>query len=1107
MVILSGRKTPKKTKNSKADRKDGTKNKAKSLPGTLKQEKSKSEKNLHSENLAHHSSTNSLSSGQVWQRHYKSKPQSPGLLTMIPPSSKEIVKLKNASSRKSALKPSQAEVPKASTVIRRIQEYVQNDTKVLILMRGAPGSGKTCMARNVVLSVTNSELSQHILSTDDYFVLLGRGNYAFDSSQLPQAHNWNQKRVSESLKRGINPIVVDNTNTQAWEMRPYVVMAAEHGYLVEVLEPETSWRNKEAELAKRNIHSIPREKIRQMLERYEPGWTGEKLLKLYVLKQSDVTPTPQDVKRSTNPLLEQHRQQDVINIPEKPKRKRNGSKKKIRNNVAGINITEDREKQLEELSKLFAEYGKTMDPVSKQKVLESGVPISEVVSRMRKLQGNILPLPKQTSSNVLETEFNQSCNLVKPVPDYSTPLRDSCSESYDLGAISSSNASEASESETETDTDTDLLKWKETEEYFECETQISFKDGEDITEYKNDDRKSNQVAKKFSSQEEAYLIDFNASGIQSSENHEETLLIDLETTLTPASVSQEDLSILNFNGSDNINSKDSSSSTEEQETQMLSLQESLRDVFIDSTRKSQETSLESSPEKKPNAANNSEKIAAKPFEIELSDSLMNVLSKRFEISESNDRAKESDVAEGGVSINESLLQMLVKKYSADEVENSEIKETNSNTESHIIDNEVSKKSPDLEEVPLPSIPPDKNENESPKFQCLESEIANNSKSVELSADRPVLKRDNFEDIVNSWNCSIAEESKKDTSPKPARTKNSLLGAKKKTGANTRDKSPDELLRSVDLSWSSVPFTSSWEDVSDKPLESEFQSLPKPQRRFVLKSDSSTNTLHGDFDLWKKEVDGIVKLTAHSRNINQNYRESEIPVSHVSDILMLDKSSMTLDAEEMDSMGREIALETLTGMFPDISKHHLIEILDKCKGNLIWAIEVLLETPQNLANLPDAALIEESPVSCQGAKAIEEPDYVSLQNAMISDGKKTIKRKKEKKSAPSELSLILKKQIEDGIQINEDFYQDRTLFLKKLRHGEIEFGDGPLEPVPEIPAENTVQSYECEEDIEEEETIPMKLDPDFFRILNQQFGSLDGSGKEKEIGELYKKKFL
>ncbi|KAK6631801.1 hypothetical protein RUM43_013865 [Polyplax serrata] len=1083
LVILSGRKDS--FKNSKTD-KNGTTSKAKSLPGTLKQDKS-DRKGLDCTNPGHYNSTNSLSSGQVWQRHYKSKPQSPGLLTMIPPHSKEVVKLKTPSSNRSSFKSTETEYKKASAVVKRIQQHVQNGIKVMILMRGVPGSGKTHFAQVIVSLVTGNEFAQHIMSTDDYFVMLGRGVYAYDYNQLPQAHNWNQKRVLESVKRGINPVVVDNTNTQAWEMQPYVTIAVEHGYLVEVLEPLTEWRNKEAELAKRNTHSVPREKIRQMLERYEPGWTGEKLIKLFGLKyrQPGCVQTQDEVKKPTNSLLAQHRQHGTISVPEKPKRKKNGYKKG-KQQVTGVEISEDKEKQLEELNKFFAEYGKTMDSFSRQKVLESGVPISEVVSRMRKLQGNILPLPNPNYPS--QSQAEQFKDTIASVPNYSKFSGDYFSDTQlpERDIPSSSNASETSECECETDTDAELPKWNEMKKYLKyrsgdflnCAKNVEddYVEGRLTEKYKDGYSEKVSNSHIFDKQDELLsLLDFNLS----------VTPVSISQDATAASCSQDDLSLVNYEGIENTSSRKlSSSSSEEQETQMLSLQESLRDVLLENNQRVNELSLENNNNTKPGKQSINIDANSKQIDVDLSDSLMKVLDSHYDKSPNKNTADvENECTRGAIPINESLLQILVNKYSADDVVDSETAAINFRKQdngSNIVGQSV--KSPDLEGVPLPCIPPDGSI--LPTLSKSEQSQAPNISNFDWAS-----KQDKFEEIVSSWNHIGVKESKSVGGPKDQRCKNpGILGAIKRAGISTIDKSPEELLGEIVPSWSSSSFTSSWEGTSKGVPHSGVQNLPQYQRKSASKTDSCTNTCHDDFDLWKKNDETVTKLLAHSRNINPNYTEPVISKAHKSDVLMLDKSSMTADMGEVYSYGN--ALDTLSGMFPDISQDHLIDIFDKCKGNLLWAIEVLLESPQNLASTPRTH--ETDPILYNDAKAIrEDPDYISLQNIAISDGKKTIKRKKDKKSNTSELSLMLKKQIEESIQISEDFYQDKTLFLKKLRHGEIEFGDEPMVHMTDVTNQSIpdkLDEQDSEED--EEETTPMKLDPDFFKRLIQLFGPVD-----------------
>ncbi|XP_074534830.1 uncharacterized protein n4bp2l2 [Halichoeres trimaculatus] len=133
---------------------------------------------------------------------------------------------------------------------------------VLILMRGLPGSGKSTLAREL-LSTGPSGL---ILSTDDYFS--HREGYRYDPCLLGAAHEWNQRRAEDAMHDGRSPIIIDNTNIQAWEMKPYVKMALKRGYKVDFCEPNTSWKFDPYELAKRNTHRVPQGTISQMMDRF-----------------------------------------------------------------------------------------------------------------------------------------------------------------------------------------------------------------------------------------------------------------------------------------------------------------------------------------------------------------------------------------------------------------------------------------------------------------------------------------------------------------------------------------------------------------------------------------------------------------------------------------------------------------------------------------------------------------------------------------------------------------------------------------------------------------------------------------------------------------------
>ena len=65
--------------------------------------------------------------------------------------------------------------------------------------------------------------------------------YVFNPYELSGAHDYNQRRVGAALQRGDRLVIVDNTNTMSWEIRPYIAMGAENGYVVHIQQPDTPW--------------------------------------------------------------------------------------------------------------------------------------------------------------------------------------------------------------------------------------------------------------------------------------------------------------------------------------------------------------------------------------------------------------------------------------------------------------------------------------------------------------------------------------------------------------------------------------------------------------------------------------------------------------------------------------------------------------------------------------------------------------------------------------------------------------------------------------------------------------------------------------------------
>jgi len=129
--------------------------------------------------------------------------------------------------------------------------------KILYIVRGIPGSGKSTFAKT---------LGGIHIEADQYFVD-GDGNYNFDGSKIKLAHEYCRTQTEAWMKTdgtqvNADKIVVSNTFTQEWEMEPYFELAKKYGYKVFTVIVE----NRHGGV---NQHNVPEDKIEQMKTRFE----------------------------------------------------------------------------------------------------------------------------------------------------------------------------------------------------------------------------------------------------------------------------------------------------------------------------------------------------------------------------------------------------------------------------------------------------------------------------------------------------------------------------------------------------------------------------------------------------------------------------------------------------------------------------------------------------------------------------------------------------------------------------------------------------------------------------------------------------------------------
>lgn len=121
----------------------------------------------------------------------------------------------------------------------------------MTVLRGAPGSGKSTLAQQIVAASTNPR-GVAVCSTDSYFM---RGDvYRFDPTKLGEYHAENQAHAAAMCAEGLD-VIVDNTNSALWEMKPYVEAAVHYGCSITVVTCRSNYGN---------IHGVPSEVVQRI---------------------------------------------------------------------------------------------------------------------------------------------------------------------------------------------------------------------------------------------------------------------------------------------------------------------------------------------------------------------------------------------------------------------------------------------------------------------------------------------------------------------------------------------------------------------------------------------------------------------------------------------------------------------------------------------------------------------------------------------------------------------------------------------------------------------------------------------------------------------------
>lgn len=136
--------------------------------------------------------------------------------------------------------------------------FVKGHKDMLLIIRGAPGSGKTTKAKKMKTAFGFKHVEADMFFEKD-------GKYLFEKDKVRLAHKWCQQLTFKFLSEG-KDVVVANTFTKLWEIAAYTDFCKQNDIYFEVVELFNDYGN---------VHNVPEEVVQRMREQFEPFNTEE----------------------------------------------------------------------------------------------------------------------------------------------------------------------------------------------------------------------------------------------------------------------------------------------------------------------------------------------------------------------------------------------------------------------------------------------------------------------------------------------------------------------------------------------------------------------------------------------------------------------------------------------------------------------------------------------------------------------------------------------------------------------------------------------------------------------------------------------------------------
>lgn len=139
--------------------------------------------------------------------------------------------------------------------------------KVMWILRGLPGVGKSTLATSLVIAAQANNNTSAICCADDY--MMEGDKYVWAPEKVADAHTRCRNKAAIAVENKVEYIIIANTNTTMKEMKFYMDLTKTHNYFLQMVTIGQFSDDAVELYAKQNTHNVPIETIRKMRDRFQ----------------------------------------------------------------------------------------------------------------------------------------------------------------------------------------------------------------------------------------------------------------------------------------------------------------------------------------------------------------------------------------------------------------------------------------------------------------------------------------------------------------------------------------------------------------------------------------------------------------------------------------------------------------------------------------------------------------------------------------------------------------------------------------------------------------------------------------------------------------------